>query len=69
MPGKQAWVHEHWPELPQMFSDICDLHTGRCVNVLTGRAEDVPAVDIFVAGFVWKSLSSENNQRGDHAAC
>ena len=68
-PDKQAWVREHWPGLPQLFSDICQLHTGRCLNVLAGLEEDVPAVDIFIAGFVCKSLSSENNQRAAHADC
>ena len=68
-PDKQAWVREHWPGLPMLFPDICQLHTGRCLNVMAGLEADVPAVDIFIAGFVCKSVSSENNERGTHGAC
>ena len=68
-PAKQAWVREHWPDLPLLFRDICQLHTGRCVNDMTGLPADVPAVDIFIAGFVCKSVSSENNHRDMHGNC
>lgn len=68
-PEKQAWARENFPHVPLIFPDICQLHTGRCVNVVTGLEADVPAVDIFIAGFVCKSVSSENNQRGTHGAC
>ena len=68
-PEKQAWLREHFPHLPLIFSDICQLHTGRCLNVVTGLEADVPAVDIFIAGFVCKSVSSENNQRDTHGTC
>ena len=66
---KQAWVRENCPNVPFIFPDICELHTGRCVDVISGVEVDVPPVDIFIAGFVCKSVSSENTQRGTHAAC
>ena len=68
-PVKQAWVRENFPELPIIFSDICALHTGRAVNTITGEQLAVPAVDLFVTGFVCKSVSTENVQREQHASC
>ena len=68
-PEKQAWVREHWPSLPLMFPDICQLHTGCCLNAMTGLQATVPAVDIFIAGFVCKSVPTENNQRHTHGDC
>ena len=61
--GKQAWLQENFPEVPLIFEDICELHTGRALNILTGEESDVPDVDLFVAGFVCKSASTENTQR------
>ena len=68
-PEKQAWLREHFPQLPLLFSDICQLHAGRCLNVVTGLEADAPAVDIFIAGFVCNSVSSENSRRGTHGDC
>ena len=62
-------MRENFPRGPLIFPDICQLHTGRCINVVTGLEADVPVVDIFIAGFVCTSVSSENNQRGTHGAC
>ena len=61
--AKQAWLQEHFPEVPLIFEDIRELHTGRALNILTGEESDVPDVDLFVAGFVCKSVSTENTQR------
>ena len=68
-PEKQAWVREHFPRLPLIFPDICQLHTGRCLNVVTGWEADVPAVDVVIAGVASNTVSSENNQRGAHGDC
>ncbi len=56
-------MQENFPEVPLIFEDICELHTGRALNILTGEESDVPDVDLFVAGFVRKSVSTENTQR------
>ena len=61
--AKQAWLQENFPEVPLIFEDICELHTGRALNILTGDESDVPDVDLFVAGFVCKSVYTENTQR------
>ena len=61
--AKQTWLQENFPEVPLIFEDICELHTGRALNILTGDESDVPDVDLFVAGFVCKSVSTENTQR------
>ena len=45
------------------LEDICVLHTGRALNILIGDESDVPDVDLFVAGFVCKSVCTENTQR------
>ena len=66
---KQAWIRENFPSLPALFSDVALLGTGEAVNELTGRTEAVPAVDLFIAGFVCKSVSTENNDRGNNRAC
>ena len=56
-------MQANFPEVPLIFEDICELHTGRALNILTGEESDVPDVDLFVAGFVCKSVSTENTQR------
>ena len=61
--AKRAGLQENFPEVPLIFADICELHAGRALNILTGKESDVPDVDLFVAGFVCKSVSTENTQR------
>ena len=61
--AKQTWLQENFPEVPLIFEDICELHTGRASHILTGDESDAPDVDLFVAGFVCKSVSTENTQR------
>ena len=61
--AKQAWLQENFAEVPLIFEDICELHTGRALNVLTGEESDAPDVDFFVAGLVWKSVSTESTER------
>ena len=68
-PGKQDWIRENFPGLPQLFPDVKKLHTGECLNVITGRHEPVPAVDLFLAGFVCKAVSTMNNDRHSYGAC
>ena len=67
--AKQAWVQENFPDAPPIFPDICELHTGRALNVVTREVCDIPAVDVFVAGFVCKSVSTENAKRGSYSQC
>ena len=55
--------------MPLIFADICELHTGRALNVVTGQETDVPVVDLFMAGFVRKSVSTENTQRREYDQC
>ena len=67
--AKQTWLQENFPQLALIFDDICDLQSGRAFNVVAHEETDVPAVDVFVAGFVCKSVSTENTQRGDYGEC
>ena len=67
--AKQEWVQENFPEAPLIFPDICELHTGRALNIVTREVSDIPAVDVFVAGFVCKSVSTENAYRGSYSQC
>ena len=62
-PCRLGCRRTYFPEVPLIFEDICELHTGRALNILTGEEIDVPDVDLFVAGFVRKSVSTENTQR------
>ena len=41
-PGKQAWIRDNFPGLPQLFPDVKKLHTGECLNVITGVYEPLP---------------------------
>ena len=52
-----------------IFDHIFDLQSGRAFNVVAHEETDVPVVDVFVAGFVCKSVSTENTQRGDYGEC
>jgi len=67
--NKQAWVQENFPGAPLIFQDICELRTGRAFDILTREFCDVPAVDMFVAGFVCKSVSQENSHRASFSHC
>ena len=67
--AKQTWLQENFPQLALIFDDICDLQSGRAFNVVAHEETDVPVVDVFVAGFVCKSVSTENTQRGDYVEC
>ena len=67
--AKQAWLRESFPDAPLIFPDICELHTGRALNIVTREVCDIPAVDVFVAGFVCKSVSTENAKRGSYGQC
>ena len=67
--GKREWIRDNFPRLPALFGDIGELGTGRAFDYITGQARPVPAVDIFVTGFVCKSISSQNNSRGQFANC
>ena len=51
-----------------IFEDICELHTGRALNILTGEESDVPDVDLSVAGFVCKSVCTET-RNGNNMVC
>lgn len=62
-PRKQKWISESFPAVKLLFSDVREVGAGQAVNVLTGEKVAVPPVDVVVAGFVCKSVSSENNNR------
>ena len=66
---KQDWIHQNFPDLPCFFKDVKELGTGHVVNVITGEFVAVPKTDILVAGFVCKSVSTENNKHDTFAEC
>ena len=47
----------------------CELHSGRAFDVIVGEVIDVPAVDLFGAGCVRNSVSTENTQKDTHSQC
>ncbi len=67
--AKQRFIRENFPQLRMLFDDVTELGNGRATNVLTETQEEVPRCDIFVAGFVCKSVSMENPNRDDFAGC
>eukprot|EP00435_Cladocopium_sp_Y103_P009086 s1569_g2.t1 len=66
---KRAWILENFPATERLFCDIKSLKDDKVFNVVTGLEERVPSTDIFVAGFVCKSVSTENNQRKSYKKC
>ncbi|CAK0790294.1 unnamed protein product [Prorocentrum cordatum] len=66
---KRQWITDNFPDLPYLFGDIQELPTGAAFNYITGKAAQVPPVDILIAGFVCKSVSLENNERNKYANC
>jgi len=70
-PKKQGWIKDNFPSLKFLFGDVNELsaESGKAFNHITGEQDIVPAVDIIIAGFVCKSVSTENNQRQKYANC
>ena len=66
---KQRWIVQNFDKLEALYTDICELPSGVAYDILTERRSIVPEVDVLVAGFVCKSVSSENNKRPDHKHC
>ena len=68
---KQLWIKDNFPKLEYLFGDVNELsnRSGKAMNHITGKKVTVPAVDIVVAGFVCKSVSTENNERSRYANC
>eukprot|EP00435_Cladocopium_sp_Y103_P031119 s631_g7.t2 len=66
---KRTWILENFPETQRLFCDIKSLKRHEVLNVVTGRKERVPSADIFITGFVCKSVSTENNERKTYKNC
>eukprot|EP00438_Fugacium_kawagutii_P018068 Skav221813 [mRNA] locus=scaffold2435:174634:175245:- [translate_table: standard] len=66
---KQQWILENFPDTQRLFADIKTLKHRQVLNVVTGAMESVPSTDIFITGFVCKSVSSENNERKAFKNC
>ena len=43
--AKQAWLQDNFPEVPLIFEDIYELHTGRALNIFTGEESNAQDVD------------------------
>jgi len=68
-PRKRQWILDNFHGLTHLFGDVQELQTGEAHNYVTGKTARVPAVDIVIAGFVCKSVSTENNERERFANC
>jgi len=68
-PKKQQWIKDNFPSLKMLFGDVMELKTGMAHNYITNEAVAVPSVDIVIAGFVCKSVSTENNERAMYKNC
>jgi len=66
---KRAWIKDNFPGLKILFGDVNELKDGIATNHLTTELVSVPHVDIVIAGFVCKSVSQENNERGNFSNC
>ena len=68
-PKKQLWIRQHFSDMNRIFTDMHDIAANTALELVSGCHQPVPGVDMVVAGFVCKSVSKENNRRGDHAHC
>jgi len=68
-PKKQQWIKDNFPSLKMLFGDVMQLKTGMAHNYITNEEVAVPSVDIVIAGFVCKSVSTENNERAMYKNC
>jgi site-specific DNA-cytosine methylase len=68
---KRSWITANFPNLKLLFGDVNELsaRSGKAMNHITGEKVTVPAVDMVIAGFVCKSVSTENNKRSMYANC
>ncbi|CAK8986137.1 unnamed protein product [Durusdinium trenchii] len=66
---KQEWIMANFPEVQRLFCDIKTLRRNEVLNLITGAKERVPSADIFITGFVCKSVSTENNDRKAYKNC
>ena len=66
---KQDWIMENFPLVEHVFDDICSLGTGTAWDAKSRSWQFVPVCDLILAGFVCKSVSSENNDRKKFARC
>ena len=66
---KRAWIRDNFGKFKHLFGDVKELCSDEAHNYITETNTPVPAVDIVIAGFVCKSVSSENNERGKYSNC
>ena len=66
---KLAWIRDNFGKLKHLSGDVKELCSDKAHNYITETNTLVPAVDIVIAGFVCKSVSSENNDRGKYSNC
>ena len=66
---KRRWLTDNFPGVQHIFVDVTELHKGIALDAVSGRPVPVPPVDLFIAGFVCKSVSAENAQRAEFADC
>ena len=62
------FIKANFPNLGALFADVNEL-AGAPVDLLTNKAMEAPSVDLFLAGFVCKSISTENVERTRYATC
>eukprot|EP00490_Sorites_sp_Unknown_P017646 CAMPEP_0114659822 /NCGR_PEP_ID=MMETSP0191-20121206/18606_1 /TAXON_ID=126664 /ORGANISM="Sorites sp." /LENGTH=382 /DNA_ID=CAMNT_0001886177 /DNA_START=47 /DNA_END=1195 /DNA_ORIENTATION=- len=66
---KQKWILQNFPDTKRLFSDIKTLKRNEVFNIVTQSKESVPSANIFITGFVCKSVSTENNERKTYKNC
>mmetsp|Transcript_14282 Transcript_14282/g.33747 ORF Transcript_14282/g.33747 Transcript_14282/m.33747 type:complete len:454 (+) Transcript_14282:95-1456(+) len=69
-PKKQEWIRRNFPDLQYLFSDVKEVGSNeQAYDLLSKKMVAVPSVDLIIAGFVCKSVSTENNEREKYSAC
>ncbi len=60
---KRAWIVANFPLLRSLFADVLHLGKPEAFNTIAKCDSPVPPTDLFICGFVCKSLSAENRER------
>jgi len=67
-PKKQEWIRRNFEGLKYLFTDVKEVGFQEyAMDVLSKKMVKVPTVDLIIAGFVCKSVSTENNEREKYA--
>ena len=67
---KREWITSNFgKDLQALFGDVHELSADSAYDFVSQQHVPIPRVDLLIAGFVCKSVSTENNDRGKYVDC